>query len=112
MKQTFPLSLSLDAYVRNIIDWGKDRRLNEIRGSLDSLLEESRMRASQTAKSRQPPSNGSATSSGKKHKSSSSRRKSGTSDSMQGQSDRAEEPYLELDETTLQAEGRGKFQAE
>ncbi len=29
-------------YVRNIIDWGKDERLNKIRDSLNSLLEENR----------------------------------------------------------------------
>ena len=29
-------------YVRNILDWGKDNRLKEIRESLDTLLEESR----------------------------------------------------------------------
>ena len=29
-------------YVRNILDWGKDRRLNEIRDSLHILMEESR----------------------------------------------------------------------
>ena len=68
-------------YVRNIIDWGKEKRLNEIRNSLDSLLEENRQRASEAAKSRQPSSDGSGTSSGKKHKSSSSRRNSSRSNS-------------------------------
>jgi hypothetical protein len=43
-------------YVRNIIDWGKDKRLEEIRKSLDSLLEENRKMASQLAKSRPPHS--------------------------------------------------------
>lgn len=43
-------------YVRNIIDWGKDKRLNEIQDSLNNLLEESRQTASQLAKSRPPPS--------------------------------------------------------
>ncbi|CAI4215954.1 unnamed protein product [Parascedosporium putredinis] len=52
-------------YTRNIIDWEKDKRLNEIRRSLDSLLEETRQRTSEVAKSRPPPSDGSATSSGK-----------------------------------------------
>jgi hypothetical protein len=61
-------------YVRNIIDWGKDKRLNEIRDSLNSLLEESRQTASQLAKSRPPPSSDdSARSSSQKRKSSSSR---------------------------------------
>ncbi|KAK0703415.1 hypothetical protein B0T26DRAFT_658318, partial [Lasiosphaeria miniovina] len=59
-------------YIQDIIDWGKDKRLNEIRNSLDSLLEESRQRVSEAAKSRQPPSDGSTTSSGKKRKSSTS----------------------------------------
>lgn len=61
-------------YTRNIIDWEKDKRLNEIRRSPDSLLEETRQRASEVAKSRLPPSDGSATSSGKKRRSSSSRK--------------------------------------
>jgi len=61
-------------YVRNIIDWGKDKRLNEIRDSLNSLLEESRQTASQLAKSRPPPSSDdSARSSSQKRRSSSSR---------------------------------------
>ncbi|KAK3291915.1 uncharacterized protein B0H64DRAFT_242639 [Chaetomium fimeti] len=38
-------------YVRNIIDWGKGRRLDEIRSSLDALSEESRKTASEDAKS-------------------------------------------------------------
>lgn len=42
-------------HVKNIIDWGKDQRLKEIRKSLDTLLEESRRRASEAAKSRPPP---------------------------------------------------------
>jgi hypothetical protein len=42
-------------HVKNIIDWGKDKRLNEIREPLDALLEESRKRASEAAKSRPPP---------------------------------------------------------
>lgn len=63
-------------HVPNIIDWGKDKRLKEIRDSLNTLLEETRKRASEAAKSRQPPSDGSATSRGKRHKSSSSRRNS------------------------------------
>jgi hypothetical protein len=61
--------LEFRKYVRNIIDWGNDTRLKEIRNSLDILLEESRKRTSEAAKSRQPPSDGSATSSGKMRKS-------------------------------------------
>ncbi|KAL5401003.1 hypothetical protein PMIN03_011903 [Paraphaeosphaeria minitans] len=54
-------------YIRNIIDWGKEERLEEIRKSLDSLLGESIRRASEAAKSRQPPPvDTSGSSSGKK----------------------------------------------
>ncbi|KAL2751865.1 hypothetical protein ACRALDRAFT_2114816 [Sodiomyces alcalophilus JCM 7366] len=56
-------------YIRNIIDWGKGSRLQEIRESLDILLEESRRRASDAAKSRRPPSHESAASSSKRPKS-------------------------------------------
>ena len=58
-------------YVRNIIDWGEDKRLKKIQESLDSLFEEKRKIASQRAKSRQPPSP--ASSSKRKRKSPSSR---------------------------------------
>lgn len=51
-------------YVRNIIDWGKDKRLKEIRDSLDILLEENRRAASERAKSRPPPSDYSSSRSG------------------------------------------------
>jgi hypothetical protein len=54
-------------YIRNIIHWGKDRRLKEIRDGLTMLLEESRKRASEAAKSRQPPSDSSTTSKGSHH---------------------------------------------
>lgn len=54
-------------HVKNIIDWGKDKRLKEIRESLDTLLEESRKRTSEAAKSRPPPTKDS-TSKSKKHK--------------------------------------------
>ncbi len=36
--------------VRNIIDWGRDKRLNQIRNSLDILLEKSRKRTSEAAR--------------------------------------------------------------
>jgi len=49
-------------HVRNIIDWGEDKRLKQIQESLDKLLEGSR-RASEVAKSRPPPSDNSASSS-------------------------------------------------
>ena len=63
--------LKFRRYVRNIIDWGKDKRLKEIRDSLDSLLEENRKMVSQLAKSRPPPSNDSASSSSHKRRDSS-----------------------------------------
>ncbi|KAK3323912.1 hypothetical protein B0T19DRAFT_216741 [Cercophora scortea] len=47
--------------VRNILDWGKDTRLTQIRVALDTILEENRKKAAEHAKSRQPPSDGSAT---------------------------------------------------
>ncbi|KAJ8125690.1 hypothetical protein O1611_g7947 [Lasiodiplodia mahajangana] len=61
--------LEFRKYVRNIIDWGKGKRLNEIRDSLNILLEESR-KASEAAKARPPPSVSSSTSSSKRHKNS------------------------------------------
>jgi hypothetical protein len=44
--------LKFRKYVRNIIDWGKNTRMNEIRGSLDSLLKEGIKKTSEAAKSR------------------------------------------------------------
>jgi hypothetical protein len=52
--------------VRNIIDWGKGKRLKGIRDSLDSLLEENRKTASQLAKSRPQPLDDCASSSHKR----------------------------------------------
>jgi hypothetical protein len=52
--------------VRNIIDWGKDKRLKGIRDSLDSLLQEDRKTASQLAKSRPQPLDDCASSSHKR----------------------------------------------
>ncbi|KAI0593327.1 hypothetical protein F4775DRAFT_608073 [Biscogniauxia sp. FL1348] len=43
-------------YVRNILDWGRERRLVQIRSSLDALLEEGRKRACEAANPRPPPS--------------------------------------------------------
>ncbi|KAF4631100.1 hypothetical protein G7Y89_g7042 [Cudoniella acicularis] len=60
-------------HVLNIIDWGKEKRLKEIRRSLESLLEKNRKIASEEAKSRPPPSDDSGSGSGRKRKSSSSR---------------------------------------
>lgn len=42
-------------HVRNIIDWGGDERLNEIRKALDELLEEGRLESSARFKSREAP---------------------------------------------------------
>ncbi|KAL7926037.1 hypothetical protein ACQKWADRAFT_281581 [Trichoderma austrokoningii] len=55
-------------HVKNIIDWGKNKRLKEILESLDTLLEESRKRASEEAKSRPPPTKEDSASKSKKHK--------------------------------------------
>jgi len=52
--------------VRRILKWGKDTRLKQIRVALDTILEENRKEAEERAKSRPPPSEGSATSSSKK----------------------------------------------
>lgn len=81
--------------VRNILDWGKDTRLAQIRDALDTILEENRKKAAEHAKSRQPPSDGSATTSSKKRKSSSSRGNSSRSNSVQGPSGGASGAYLE-----------------
>lgn len=51
-------------HVRNILDWGKGTRLEQIKGALDVILEENRKRASKAAKSRQPPFDGSTKDSG------------------------------------------------
>ncbi|KAH7019528.1 hypothetical protein EDB80DRAFT_632606 [Ilyonectria destructans] len=75
--------LKFRKYVYNIIDWGRGKRLEEIRKSLDSLLEESRKSNSAAAKSRTPPDSASSSSSssgGKTRKKSSKRQKSRGSD--------------------------------
>ncbi len=87
-------------YVRNIIDWGKDQRLKEIRDSLDGLLEENRKTASQLAKSRPPPSDDSASSSSQKRRSSSSRGRNGKVKIVQeDRNSGANESYWKLDAT-------------
>ena len=78
-------------YVRNIVDWGKDQRLKEIRDSLNDLLEENRKTASQLAKSRPPPSDDSASSSSHKRKSSSSRGRDGKAKTVQDRNGGANE---------------------
>lgn len=65
--------------VRNILDWGKDTRLTQIRDALDIILEENRKKAAERAKSRQPPPDSSTTTS-KKRKYSSSRGSSSSRD--------------------------------
>jgi hypothetical protein len=47
--------LKFRKYVWNIIDWGRDKRLKDIRDSLDNFLEEGRKRTSEVAKSRPSP---------------------------------------------------------
>ncbi|KXX74018.1 hypothetical protein MMYC01_209885 [Madurella mycetomatis] len=89
-------------YVRNIIDWGQDKRLKDIRNCLDSLLQESRKRTSEAAKSRQPPSDGSAAGSGKKPRSSSSRKTSSRSNTVQGRGRGANGPHWQPAETESQ----------
>ncbi|KAH8889921.1 hypothetical protein GQ53DRAFT_184525 [Thozetella sp. PMI_491] len=85
--------------VRNILDWGKDTRLTQIKCALDTILEENRKKATEQARSRQPPSDGSATTTSKKRKSSSSRGNSSRSNSLEGPSGGASGAYLEWDET-------------
>lgn len=89
--------LEFRKYVRNIIDWGKDKRLAEIQSSLNTLLEESRKRASEAAKSRPPPSASPVTSS-KRGKSSSRGRSSGRASDV-SQSSVATKSYWSWDAT-------------
>lgn len=87
-------------HVKNIIDWGKDNRLKEIRESLDTLLEESRKRTSEAAKSRPPPTKDS-TSKSKKHKPPPSRKgNSGGHDTEQARSE--QDPYWQWSGTAGQ----------
>ncbi|KAJ8107781.1 hypothetical protein ONZ43_g6628 [Nemania bipapillata] len=88
-------------HVRNIIDWGKDTRLKEIRESLDTLLEESRKHTSEAAKSRPPPTKDS-TSKSKRHKPPPSRKSSSSGhDTKQARSE-PEDPYWQWSETAGQ----------
>ncbi|KAF2455207.1 hypothetical protein BDY21DRAFT_289948 [Lineolata rhizophorae] len=88
-------------HVKNIIDWGKDTRLKEIRESLDTLLEESRKRTSETAKSRPPPTKDS-TSRSKRHKPPPSRKSSSSGhDTKQARSE-PEDQYWQWSETAGQ----------
>ncbi|KAF2245124.1 hypothetical protein BU26DRAFT_533225 [Trematosphaeria pertusa] len=84
--------------VRNILDWGKDARLQQIRDALDIILTENRKKASEASKSRPPPSDGSS-SNNHKRRQSSSRGNRSRSDSAQGQSSGAKEPHWEWDST-------------
>ena len=75
--------------VRNIIDWGRDTRLQDIQKSLESLLEENRKTASQVAKSRPPPLSDDAVSTiSQKRKSPSSRGSNSKAESVQEQQSR------------------------
>ncbi|KUI64656.1 hypothetical protein VM1G_00773 [Cytospora mali] len=89
--------LEFRKYVLNIIDWGNDTRLNEIRSCLDFLLEESRKKASEAAKARPPPSDSSLSSS--KRGKASSRGRTGSMGSDAAQSGDANEYYWSLDAT-------------
>ncbi|KAK3332067.1 hypothetical protein B0T19DRAFT_397868 [Cercophora scortea] len=88
-------------HVKNIIDWGKDKRLEDIRESLNTLLEESRKRASEAAKSRPPPTQD-WTSTSKQHKPPPSREGSSSKhDTEQAQSEQVD-PYWQWSETAGQ----------
>ncbi|KAI1740241.1 hypothetical protein F4680DRAFT_418948 [Xylaria scruposa] len=87
--------------VKNIIDWGKNKRLKEIRESLDTLLEESRKRASGAAKSRPPPTKDS-TSKSKRHNPPPSRKGSSSGHDTEQARSEQEDPYGQLDETAGQ----------
>lgn len=52
--------LLLRRNIRNILDWGRNERLQDIRGCIDTLVEEARLQASQKAKSRPAPSDASS----------------------------------------------------
>ncbi|KAI0873190.1 hypothetical protein GGS24DRAFT_517892 [Hypoxylon argillaceum] len=68
--------------IRNILDWGKSTRLNQIRDALDFIFHERRKNAREAAKSRSSPSVDSVTSIRKKRKLSSSSRNSGRAGSV------------------------------
>ncbi|KAI1149631.1 hypothetical protein F4825DRAFT_468843 [Nemania diffusa] len=61
--------------VRNILDWGKDTRLTQIKDALDIIFEENSKKAAEHAKSRQPPTR---------------------SNSVQGQSGETDQPNRDL----------------
>jgi hypothetical protein len=77
--------LEFRKHVRNIVDWGKDTRLKEIRRSLDTLLEENRRKTSQAAKSRAPSSDGPGTGGRERGKRSSSSKSNSRTNNVQGQ---------------------------
>jgi hypothetical protein len=56
-------------HVRNILDWGKDKRLSQIKEALDVILEENRKEAARAAKAR-PSSNSGSDGSSKRRRSS------------------------------------------
>ncbi|KAH7322494.1 hypothetical protein B0I35DRAFT_476442 [Stachybotrys elegans] len=88
-------------YVRNIIGWGREERLEGIRKSLDTLLEAGQKRTSAAAKPRIPPSADTASigSSGSNKSRKTACPKSRDSGSSQAQSSAAEAQYWEWDST-------------
>lgn len=60
--------LRFHRYVQNIIDWGKDKRLQGICDSLNHLLEDGRLKTPEAVKSRPPISDDSGSDSGDKRK--------------------------------------------
>jgi hypothetical protein len=86
--------------VRNILDWGKDKRLSQIGDALDIILEKNRKSASSAVKSRPPPFDD-AVASNKKQKPS-SLRNSSIFDNSQAQTRAADGPCRRLDETASQ----------
>ncbi|KAK3682815.1 hypothetical protein B0T22DRAFT_294968 [Podospora appendiculata] len=86
-------------HVSNILDWGKDKRLDDIRQALDHLQKESKKTTSQAAKARPSPSTSASSSSAKKQKPSPSRRNSLQSNSAQAPSEPDPDTYWKWDET-------------
>ncbi|KAF2191730.1 hypothetical protein K469DRAFT_621613 [Zopfia rhizophila CBS 207.26] len=83
--------------IRNVLDWGKDKRLEQIRDALDTILEENRRKAAGLAKARPLP-DASASSSSQRRKTSSSHGRSRRAQSVQQyQSEGVKETYWEWD---------------
>ncbi|KAL2260572.1 hypothetical protein VTK26DRAFT_5367 [Humicola hyalothermophila] len=60
-------------HVRNILDWGKNKRLGQVKEALDIILEEDRKRATKAIPPPPPSASGSESSSSKRRRSSGSR---------------------------------------